>query len=74
MQFQTIALTAVLATAIALPLPELMGHVSSKRQIVPADITGAVTGVIAGLGGASAGILGAATGVIGSLRGLGIPI
>lgn len=83
MQLQIIALTAILATAIALPLPDLMGHFSFKRQ-VPADITGAVAGSISGITGAViggvAGAIGAATGAgasvasvtpLGSLPGLG---
>lgn len=76
MQFQTIALTAVLATAIALPLPDLMGHFSSKRQIIPADISGAGAGALSGVTGASsgglAGIVGALTGALSSVSGLGI--
>lgn len=70
MQFQTIALTAVLATAIALPLPDLMGHFSFKRQTLPADITGAGAGAISGLLGPLGGFLGAATGVVSSVGGL----
>jgi len=70
MQFQTIALTAVLATAIALPLPDLMGHFSFKRQVVPADITGAAAGASSGLLGPVGGLIGAATGVVGSVGGL----
>lgn len=67
MQLQIIALTAILATAIALPLPDLMGHFSFKRQLpIPADITGAVAGSISGITGALtggvAGAIGAATG------------
>lgn len=70
MQFQTIALTAVLATAIALPLPDLMGHFSFKRQTLPADITGATAGAISGLLGPVAGLVGAGTGVVSSFGAL----
>lgn len=73
MQFQTIALTAVLATAIALPLPDLMGHFSIKRQI-PANISGAAAGAISGLLGPLGGFVGAGTGVVSSVAGVGIPI
>lgn len=70
MQLQIIALTAILATAIALPLPDLMGHFSIKRQI-PADITGALAGPVSGvtglLTGGAAGALGPLSGVTGSL-------
>lgn len=70
MQFQTITLTAILATAIALPLPDMMGHFSLKRQI-PAPLSGAVSGGTAGTLGAIlggiAGTAGAATGAVASL-------
>lgn len=76
MQLQTIALTAILATAIALPLPALMGHFSFKRQLPP-DLTGVTSGALSGVTGASnggvAGVLGAITGSIASL-GAGLPI
>lgn len=77
MQLQIIALTVILATAIALPLPDLMGHFSFKRQI-PADITGAIAGSLSGITGATtggeAGIVGAVGGALASLTGLGVPI
>lgn len=69
MQFQTIALTAVLATAIALPLPDLMGHFSFKRQ-VPADVSGATSGAVSGLSGPVIGLVGALTGVVSSFGAL----
>lgn len=76
MQLQTIALTAILATAIALPLPDLMGHFSFKRQIPPA-LAGALSGAGSGITGASnggvAGVLGALTGAIASV-GANLPI
>lgn len=70
MQFQTFTLTAILATAIALPLPDMMGHFSFKRQIPP-DISGAVSGAVAGVTGALVGgvfgTVGAADGAIASI-------
>lgn len=77
LQFQINALTVILSTAIALPLPDSMGHFSFKRQI-PADITGAIAGSLSGITGAStgaeAGILGAVTGAVASLTGLGLGV
>ena len=65
MLFQSITLTAILATAIALPLPDMMG-----RQLSP-DLSGAVSGAISGILGAVtggiAGTLGATGGAIASI-------
>lgn len=76
MQLQTIALTAILATAIALPLPDLTGHFSFKRQL-PDPLEGALVGAVAGNSGAATGglngILGTLTGAIASI-GANLPI
>lgn len=76
MQFQKIALTAILATAMALPLPAMISHFSFKRQAPPA-LTGAITGAVSGVTGAVvggvAGTLGAIDGAIASI-GAVIPI
>lgn len=76
MQLQIIALTAILATAIALPLPDFTGHFSFKRQL-PAPLTGATSGALSGITGASngglAGILGAVTGALASI-GANVPV
>lgn len=79
MQFQTIALTAILATAIALPLPDMIGHFNFKRQ-VPPDVSGAVAGAVSGITGAGtggiAGIIGAVVGALdsaGAILPIGIP-
>lgn len=65
MLFQSITLTAILATAIALPLPDMMG-----RQLSP-DLSGAVSGAISGISGAVVGgvfgTLGAVNGAIASI-------
>lgn len=65
MLFQSITLTAILATAIALPLPHMMG-----RQLSP-DLSGAVSGAISGVTGALTGglfgTLGASDGAIASI-------
>lgn len=72
MQFQKIALTAILATAMALPLPAMISHFSFKRQ-VSAGLPGAITGAVAGISGAAAGgvagVLGAVNGAVASIGG-----
>lgn len=80
MQLQTIALTAILATAIALPLPDLTGHFSFKRQLPP-GLEGALVGAVAGNSGAATGglngILGTLTGAVDSITAnlpIGAPI
>ena len=65
MQFQTFTLIAILATAIALPLPDMMGHFSFKRQ-VPADLSGAVSGAVSGVTGA---VVGGVFGTLGAIDG-----
>lgn len=76
MQLQTIALTAILATAIALPLPDLTGHFSFKRQL-PDPLEGAIVGAIAGNTGSAtggvAGVLGTLTGALASI-GANLPV
>lgn len=71
MQFQTFALTAILATAIALPLPDMMGHFSFKRQVSP-DISGAVSGAVSGVAGAlTGGVFGTVGAVDGAIASIG---
>lgn len=72
MQLQTIALTAILATAIALPLPDLTGHFSFKRQLPP-GLEGALVGAVAGNSGAATGVLGTLAGALASV-GANLPI
>lgn len=72
MQLQTIALTAILATAIALPLPDLTGHFSFKRQVIPDPLKGAVVGAIAGnTGAANGGVNGLFGTIAGALASIG---
>lgn len=64
MQFQTFTLTAILATAIAMPLPDMIGHFSFKRQLP--GLSGAGSGAVAGTLGA---VLGGVVGTVGAVEG-----
>lgn len=70
MQFQKIAFTAILVTAIALPLPAMIGHFSFKRQVsagLPGAISGAVSGITGAVTGGVFGTLGAVDGALASI-------